>query len=224
MKGSATSFKRRLLAWYRSQARSLPWRQTRDPYRIVVSEFMLQQTQVSRVEQFYGRFLQRFPTIEVLSRARPAAVRETWEGLGYYRRAENLHRLARTVVSEHGGVIPRDTETLVTLPGVGRYTAGAVASFAYERRAAAVDTNVMRVLGRYFLKKVQSAGCRVQSTPQAKRIWALASRLLPMRGKTVWEFNQALMDLGATICVARRPRCGICPVRIGCRTGASARK
>lgn len=217
---ATTSFKRRLLAWYRSQARSLPWRETRDPYRIVVSEFMLQQTQVSRVKQFYGRFLERYPTIQALSRARPASVRETWQGLGYYRRAENLHRLAQTVVKHHRGIIPPDPETLVTLPGVGRYTAGAVASFAYERRAAAVDTNVARVLGRYFLPSVQSTEGRGQSTPQAKRIWALASNLLPMRGKTVWEFNQALMDLGATICVARRPKCGTCPVRAGCRSGA----
>ena len=218
---AANSFKRRLLAWYRSQARNLPWRRTRDPYRIVVSEFMLQQTQVSRVEQFYPRFLARYPTIESLSRARPSAVREVWQGLGYYRRAENLHRLARAVVQHHRGIIPDDPATLVTLPGVGRYTAGAVASFAYEKRAAAVDTNVIRVLGRYFLKSVQRAERRVQRTSQAKRIWSLASRLLPIRGKTVWEFNQALMDLGATICVARRPKCGTCPVRAGCRSGTS---
>jgi A/G-specific adenine glycosylase len=214
---AANSFKRRLLAWYRSQARNLPWRRTRDPYRIVVSEFMLQQTQVSRVEQFYSRFLARYPTVEALSRARATSVREAWEGLGYYRRAENLHRLAQTVVEEHGGVIPSDTQTLVRLPGVGRYTAGAVASFAYEKRAAAVDTNVVRVLGRFFKKGKRERG-RAKSTSQAREIWGLAQDLLPRRGSTVWEFNQALMDLGATICVARRPKCSDCPVSIGCQT------
>ena len=147
---NALSFKRRLLRWFRSDGRDLPWRRTRDPYRVLVSEFMLQQTQVSRVSEFYPRFLERFPTIESLAQARPKHVREAWDGLGYYRRAVNLHRLARTVVEEHDGVIPDHPHDLSDLPGVGRYTAGAVASFAYEKRTAAVDTNVARVLGRVF--------------------------------------------------------------------------
>lgn len=209
---NANRFKRRLLAWYRAVARDLPWRHTRDPYRIVVSEFMLQQTQVARVLEYYPRFLNRFPTVATLAHAPPAAVREAWAGLGYYRRAENLHQLARTVVTDHAGVIPDDPDTLETLPGVGRYTAGAVATFAYERRAPAVDTNVARVLGRVFRVRLP-AGAR-----RTKRLWSLAGQLLPQRPKTTWEFNQALMDLGATICVARKPRCGVCPVAPACRT------
>ena len=209
-------FKRALLRWYRAHARSLPWRETRDPYRVLVSEFMLQQTQVSRVLDFYPRFLTRFPTVERLARARPGAVREAWEGLGYYARAANLHALARTVVKDHGGAIPSDPARLRDLPGVGRYTAGAVASFAYERRAAAVDTNVARVLGRAF-SAARSGAARQRGSETA--LWTLALRLLPRSRRTAWEFNQALMDLGARICVARRPRCPECPVRPACRTG-----
>ncbi|MBI4502801.1 MAG: A/G-specific adenine glycosylase [Gemmatimonadetes bacterium] len=207
------------MKWYRNQARDLPWRLTRDPYRVIVSEFMLQQTQVSRVEQYYPRFLARYPTLEALSRAPASAVREAWDGLGYYRRAENLHRLARVVVDEHRGTIPADPATLVTLPGVGAYTAGAVASFAYERREAAVDTNVARVLRRVFFKGVKREEGRGKSTNRTKEIWALAETLLPRKGRTVWEFNQALMDLGATVCIARKPKCQMCPVQSACRTG-----
>jgi A/G-specific adenine glycosylase len=209
---NANRFKRRLLAWYRAQARDLPWRRTRDPYRIVVSEFMLQQTQVSRVLDFYPRFLSRFPTIDALARARPNAVREAWDGLGYYRRAENLQRLARTVVNDYAGIVPDDPETLETLPGVGRYTAGAVASFAYERPAPAVDTNVARVLARVFRVRLPKGAKR------DRRLWTLAEQLVPKRGKAAWDFNQALMDLGATVCVARKPRCHSCPVTTACMT------
>jgi len=216
------AFKRRLLSWYRKQARDLPWRRTRDPYRILVSEFMLQQTQVSRVQQYYGKFLARYPTLRALSRARPSAVREMWEGLGYYRRAENLHRLAQTVMDRHAGVVPSDPGVLVTLPGVGKYTAGAVATFAYERRAAAVDTNVARVVSRVFGMGKREEG-RGKSTAVVKQIWTLTTQLLPKEGRTVWEFNQALMDLGATVCVARSPKCEICPVRVGCRGRRSPR-
>lgn len=145
-------FRRRLLAWYRRAARDLPWRRTRDPYAVVVSEFMLQQTQVSRVLEYWPRFLARYPTVERLARARPAAVREAWDGLGYYRRAANLHRLAQVVVKEHDGRLPSDVGALRELPGVGHYTAGAVACFAYEHPAATVDTNVARVLARVFGK------------------------------------------------------------------------
>jgi A/G-specific adenine glycosylase len=208
---NARQFKRALLRWYRRDGRDLPWRETRDPYRVVVSEFMLQQTQVNRVLEYYPRFLRRFPTLAALARARPAAVREAWEGLGYYRRAENLHRLARTVVRDHAGAIPDDPTALQALPGVGRYTAGAVAAFAYERRAAAVDTNVRRVLRRVFGDGADKAD---------RRVWDLAERLLPRSRTVAWEFNQALMDLGARICVARKPRCPECPVRVACRTGS----
>jgi len=229
---SAGRFKRRLLAWYRKQARDLPWRQTRDAYRVVVSEFMLQQTQVSRVEQFYPRFLERYPTIEDLAKARPKAVRESWEGLGYYARARNLHQLAKDVVANHNGELPKDPETLRTLPGVGAYTAGAVAAFAYEKREPAVDTNVVRVLSRVFWRDPSVGGRRRAKAGEASRraslalprlsssaLWALARSLLPKRGAVVWEFNQALMDLGATVCTARVARCEICPVKPVCKTG-----
>jgi A/G-specific adenine glycosylase len=210
---NALRFKRALLKWFRANGRDLPWRATRDPYQVTVSEFMLQQTQVTRVLEYYPRFLSRFPTVHALARSRPRAVREAWEGLGYYRRAENLHRLAQTVVREHGGTIPADPDALATLPGVGPYTAGAIATFAYERRSAAVDTNVARVLSRAF-----SAGGRAGG-PAGGRIWELAERLLPRSRSVAWEFNQALMDLGARICVARKPRCPECPVKRACRTG-----
>lgn len=200
----ASAFRRKLLAWYRTAARDLPWRRTRDPYRVLVSEFMLQQTQVSRVLDYYDRFLARYPSVHALARARPAAVREAWDGLGYYRRAANLHRLAKEVVREHAGVVPSEPEALLELPGVGPYTAGAVAAFAYERPAAAVDTNVARVLRRVF-------GCRT-----AKSTRALAERLQPRRGKTAWTFNQALMELGALVCSARAPKCSDCPVNRVC--------
>lgn len=206
-------FKRRLLKWYREQARALPWRTTRDPYRVLVSEFMLQQTQVRRVLEYYPRFIRRFPTLDALARARPRAVRETWEGLGYYRRAHNLHRLAQTVARDHGGEIPDRPDQLLRLPGVGAYTAGAVATFAYERREPAVDTNVARVLRRVFRPRLP-AGAK-----GTRALQSLARSLLPRRPRTTWEFNQALMDLGATTCVARAPRCGACPVRPVCRTG-----
>jgi A/G-specific adenine glycosylase len=200
----AAAFRRRLLAWYRRAARDLPWRRTRDPYRVLVSEFMLQQTQVSRVLEFYPRFLRRYPSLEALARARPARVREAWEGLGYYRRAVNLHRLARTVVREHGGRLPSEPDALERLPGVGPYTAGAVAVFAYEMPVPAVDTNVARVLRRAF-------GCRT-----AKQIRATATALQPRRGKSAWALNQALMELGALVCTARAPKCEACPVNRLC--------
>jgi len=218
--GPHAAFKRRLLTWYRKQARDLPWRSTRDPYRILVSEFMLQQTQVSRVMHFYPRFLTRYPTLQSLSRAAPTAVRESWEGLGYYRRAQNLQHLAQIVVRQHAGVIPDDRATLLELPGVGPYTAGAIASFAFHRREAAVDTNVARVLGRVFLGDGKRKKTTGNSKNGLKEIWELARTLLPRKGPIVWEFNQALMDLGATICVARKPRCVVCPVRSTCKTGA----
>jgi A/G-specific adenine glycosylase len=206
------AFRRKLAAWFRKHGRDLPWRRTRDPYHVAVSEFMLQQTQVSRVEEYYPRFLSRYPTVRHLARATPAMVRESWEGLGYYRRAANLHALARTVVREHGGTIPSDPETLRALPGVGPYTAGAIATFAYERAEAAVDTNVARVIRRAFHP-------RRAKDPNDRVVWATARRLVPRAGSAAWTFNQAIMELGATICTARIAKCGECPVRGVCRTG-----
>src|SRR2546426_10838041 len=147
----AQVFTRKLLAWWARAARDLPWRKTRDPYRVLVSEFMLQQTQVSRVAEYYPRFLERFPDLETLARARPRAVREAWDGLGYYARARNLHSLAKDVTRRHDAKLPDDPEELRKLPGIGPYTAGAVASFAYEKPVPAVDTNVARGLRRVFL-------------------------------------------------------------------------
>ena len=206
-------FRRRLLRWFERHGRDLPWRRTRDPYRVLVSEIMLQQTQVSRVEGFYARFLERYPTIHALARARPRAVRESWDGLGYYRRAANLHRLARTVVAEHGGAVPGDVDALRRLPGVGRYTAGAVASFAYEQAEPAVDTNVARVIQRAFHPRLRGAR-------KNRRVWETAARLVPSRGSRAWAFNQAIMELGALVCTARVAHCERCPVRGVCRTGA----
>ena len=209
--------RRRLLVWFERTARDLPWRRTRDAYRILVSEFMLQQTQVRRVLEYYPRFLARFPSVGHLARARPRAVREAWDGLGYYARARNLHALAKQV-SGAGGEVPDDPAELIKLPGVGRYTAGAVACFAYEKPVAAVDTNIARVIRRVFIG--ERGGARRTLMP---RIWRLAEELVPRNGKAAWRFNQAMMELGATVCVARKPKCPECPVRGQCRTGAARR-
>ena len=216
---NAQAFTRKLLRWWSRAARDLPWRRTRDPYRVLVSEFMLQQTQVSRVEEYYPRFLERFPNLESLARARPRAVREAWEGLGYYARASNLHALARMVSEDLDGALPDKPEELIKLPGIGPYTAGAVASFAYEKRVPAVDTNVGRVMRRVFFgdRKVPLPA------PRSQEIWALARALVPKNGKRAWKFNQAVMELGALICVARKPKCPECPVRPMCRTGKTRR-
>lgn len=206
------AFRRRLARWFRREGRDLPWRRTRDPYQVLVSEFMLQQTQVSRVTEYYARFLGRYPTVQHLAEARPQEVREVWEGLGYYRRASNLHRLAQVVVQERNGEIPRDTEELRRLPGVGRYTAGAVSTFAYEMATPAIDTNVGRVIRRAFHP-------RARGTAGEKRIWATGLRLVPRAGTPAWTFNQGIMELGALICTARVAHCGRCPVRAVCRMG-----
>lgn len=214
---SALEFRRRLLRWFRRHGRDLPWRRTRDPYAVLVSEVMLQQTQVSRVEDYWPRFLARFPTVGALARARPAAVRESWEGLGYYRRAHNLHRLAKVVSEDQGGVIPSEPEALRRLPGVGRYTAGAVASFAFERAEPAVDTNVARVLRRAFHPRARGAA-------GDRRLWDAAAALHTRHGRSAWAVNQAVMELGALVCTARVARCGICPVRSECKTGRKGLK
>ena len=204
------AFGPKLRAWYRRHARDLPWRRTRDPYAILVSELMLQQTQVSRVLDFYHRFLERFPTVEALAGARESQVVTQWEGLGYYARARNLHKLSRAVVREG---FPTDPVGLRQLPGIGAYTAGAVATFAFERRAALVDTNVARVLTRVFAPRLHPKRARDQ-----KAIWAIAEATLPRTGKATWTHNQALMELGALVCTARVKRCAACPVRGICKS------
>ena len=208
---NARAFRRRLLAWYRRHRRDLPWRATRDPYAILVSEIMLQQTQVARVETYWTRFVDRYPTVGDLAAASADAVRESWDGLGYYARARNLHAAARAIVRDHAGAFPRDPGALRRLPGIGRYTAAAVASIAFGRDVGTVDTNVARVLARAF--RVRG---RAKSARRARRLWALADALVPAGRAGDW--NQALMDLGATICSARAPRCGRCPVAPVCRS------
>lgn len=205
-----------LRRWFRANGRDLPWRKTRDPYHILVSELMLQQTQVSRVVPKYAEFLATFPTLHHVARAKSKRVTEAWSGLGYYARARNLHALAK-VVTAHGrdaqGTLPPDAEALRALPGVGAYTAGAVSSFAYERRAELVDTNVARVLKRVFAPELD-----VKSGRDQKRLWSIARQLLPRTGRATWTHNQALMELGALVCTARVARCGECPVRTVCTT------
>jgi A/G-specific adenine glycosylase len=214
------TFGTRLRRWFRANGRDLPWRATRDPYHVLVSELMLQQTQVSRVVPKYAEFLEQFPTLHHVARARPARVTEAWAGLGYYARARNLHALARLVTDggrDAAGTLPPDAADLRALPGIGAYTAGAVSSFAYERRAELVDTNVARVIKRVFAPEVD-----LKSGAGQKRLWSIAREILPRTGKACWTHNQAVMELGALICTARVARCGVCPVRTVCATHGTA--
>lgn len=200
-----------LLPWFRKNRRNLPWRKTRDPYAIWVSEVMLQQTRVETVVDYYRRFLRRFPTVEALARAPESAVLKSWEGLGYYGRARNLHRAAKLVVENHGGRVPRDPEAFGALPGVGPYIRGAVMSIAYGLPEPILDGNVKRVLARYFALK--------EPLPKAEpRLWRLAEEVLDRRRPG--EFNQAFMELGATVCTPRNPKCSECPLGEGCEARA----
>ena len=212
----AKVFSSSLRRWFRRNSRDLPWRRTRDAYEVLVSELMLQQTQVSRVVDYYDRFLKRFPTLAHVGRAKQSKVMEAWEGLGYYARARNLHKLA-IQVSDKGrdatAQLPDSPTALRRLPGIGAYTAGAVASFAYERRAPLVDTNVARVLERVF-----APGTKTKTTVGSKKIWAIAERVLPRTGRAGWTHNQALMELGALVCTARVRHCTVCPVNRQCRS------
>jgi A/G-specific adenine glycosylase len=206
----ARRLRRLLLGWYARNRRRLPWRGTRDPYAVLVSEVMLQQTQVTRVKALYPRFLARYPTLEDLAAAPLDAVRESWGGLGYYARVRNLHAAARAIVAEHGGRVPRVPEALRRLPGIGRYTAGAVASLAFGMAVPAVDTNAARVLARVFgLHRRKGA-----AAARERRLWALAAALVAPGRAADW--NQALMDLGAMVCTARVPRCAACPAARVC--------
>lgn len=207
-------FRRHLAAWFRHHGRDLPWRRTRDPYQILVSEVMLQQTQVARVTEYWPRFLAQFPTVARLAKASPKRVREAWDGLGYYRRAENLRLAARLVVTHHDGEVPHQLATLRSLPGIGAYTAGAVASFAFELAQPAIDTNVARVLRRAFHPRLRSGAAG------DRRLWDTAKELVPRAGIAAWTTNQALMELGALVCTARVMKCDICPVRRECKTGS----
>lgn len=197
-----------LLAWYRRHGRRLPWRRTRDPYRILVSEVMLQQTQVDRVIPYYRAWLRRWPTVRTLAHARLSEVIRAWSGLGYNRRAVNLHRTAQTIVRVWQGRVPAAVADLETLPGIGAYTARAVAAFAFKQRVAFIDTNVRRVLGRVLLGK-PFPGMTDDAALRPR-----LERLIPLRTPDLW--HHALMDLGATVCLPR-PRCAACPLRRRCR-------
>ncbi len=201
-------WRQRLLAWYDGNARDLPWRQDRDPYRVWLSEVMLQQTRVGAVLEHYRRFLQRFPTVQRLAAAREASVLAAWSGLGYYRRARMLHAAAKVVVKKHQGSFPGTAAGLRDLPGIGRYTAAAIASIAFNAPTAVVDGNVERVLGRVF----------GDNLPE-EDLWQAAKDLLSRARPG--DFNQAMMELGATVCLPRQPRCSVCPVLELCATRGS---
>ena len=203
-------FRRRILAWYRKNGRDLPWRRTRDPYEILVSEVMLQQTQVDRVLPKYHEWLDRYPTFAALAAAPEPEVVHTWYPLGYNIRPRRLHAIARETVANHNGALPGDEATLRSFKGIGPYTAGAVMSFAFGKRAAILDTNVARVLYRVFVGRGDP-----RSHALEKRLWEISRTVLPHRH--VFDFNQALMDFGATVCSARKPACPACPLSARCR-------
>jgi len=204
-------FRRRLLAWYRANGRDLPWRRTEDPYHILVSEVMLQQTQVDRVLPKYHEWLDRYPSLAALAAADRDEVREAWRPLGYNIRPQRLQAIAHESVLRYGGELPSDEETLLSFKGIGAYTAGAIRSFAFHQRAAILDTNVARVLFRVFIGRGDP-----KASAMRKRLWAVSETLVPH--KHVFDFNQGLMDLGATVCVARKPKCAACPMTALCRS------
>ena len=205
------TFRRKLRAWFDRNARDLPWRRTRDPYAVWVSEIMLQQTQVETVKPYFNRFMAALPTIEALAAADEQQVLRLWEGLGYYRRARQLHVAARKVVAEHGGRFPSDPEAVARLPGIGRYTAGAILSIAFDQRRPILEANTVRVFSRLLAYDGQTTSAAGQ-----KLLWAAAEAVLPMR--EVGHFNQALMELGSEVCRGRAPMCEECPVARLCET------
>ncbi|HET7220618.1 MAG TPA: A/G-specific adenine glycosylase [Vicinamibacterales bacterium] len=202
-------FRRRLLDWYRRNGRDLPWRKTSDPYHILVSEVMLQQTQVDRVLPKYAEWLHKYPTLEALAAAPESDVSATWRPLGYNIRPRRLHAIARESMARYGGQLPSDEETLRSFKGIGEYTAGAVLSFAFGQRAAILDTNVARVLFRIFVGRGDP-----KAHAMRRHLWDLSRAVLPRA--QVFDFNQALMDFGATLCTARKPQCLLCPMRRSC--------
>src|SRR5215467_6025339 len=200
-------FRNRLLTWYRRHGRDLPWRKTADPYHILVSEIMLQQTQVDRVLPKYSEWLEKYPS---LASAPEQEVARTWYPLGYNVRPKRLQSIAREAVAKYGGQLPSDRETLLSFKGIGEYTAGAIRSFAFRERAAILDTNVARVLFRVFVGRGDP-----KSHAMKRHLWDVSAALVPSRH--VFDFNQALMDFGAMVCVARNPKCLVCPMAKDCR-------
>ena len=206
---SLASLRQALLAWFDAHARAFPWRQNRNPYRIWVSEVMLQQTQASTVVPYFNRFIARFPAVESLAAAPVAEVLKAWEGLGYYRRAHNLHKAAQIIVAEHGGVVPNEQRALLSLPGIGRYTAGAIRSIAFDQPAPVLDGNIKRVISR-----LDDLEANIDEAATQRRLWTRAAELVdPQRPG---DFNEALMELGAAICLPRNPACHLCPVQDLC--------
>ncbi len=202
-------FRAKLLGWYRVHGRSLPWRETSDPYHILVSEVMLQQTQVDRVLPKYHEWLEKFPTLDALAAADEAFVDRTWRPLGYNIRPRRLQAIAREAVARFDGALPSDEDTLLSFKGLGRYTVGAIRSFAFRERAAILDTNVARVLFRVFVGHGDQ-----KSHATINQLWTISEAVLPK--KHVFDFNQALMDFGATCCTARKPQCLVCPMQRFC--------
>jgi A/G-specific adenine glycosylase len=204
------AFRRSLVNWYRRNGRDLPWRRTHDPYAVLVSEFMLQQTQVAIVIPYYHKWLHRFPDFASLARASENVVLRTWQGLGYYARARNLHATAKTVMDRHRGNFPPEIEQMRQFSGIGKYTAHAVASFAFNQSVPIVEANTARVLARIFNLRES-----IDSYLGRRTLWQNAANLLPKADAAT--FNSALLDLGALICVARKPKCDVCPVKAFCR-------
>ena len=205
------AFRRRVFRWFDKHQRELPWRKTDDPYCVWVSEIMLQQTQVVTVIPYFEKFLKRFPDVYALAAADEATVLRYWEGLGYYRRARQMHRAAQVVVEEHQGILPRQSQTLQALPGIGRYTAGAILSIAHDQREPILEANTIRLLARLIALDEPTTTAASQAT-----LWDVAEELLPR--KRVGAFNQGLMELGSLVCTPRNPECTDCPVARHCRT------
>jgi A/G-specific adenine glycosylase len=208
-KNKLTSLQKSVRRWYARSGRDLPWRQTRDPYAIMVSEFMLQQTSVTAVIPYYREWIRRFPSIEALAQTGEEEVLRAWEGLGYYSRARNLRAAAKEIVDRFGGKFPRNAHDLLSLPGVGRYTAAAILTFAFDEPVGIVEANTTRLLSRLF-----NVTAPVDTTPGREQLWEHANRIVPKQN--AGEFNSALMDLGALVCVPQRPRCPACPVQSSC--------
>lgn len=206
-----------LLAWYYTNKRDLPWRKTRSPYKIWVSEIMLQQTRVETVIPYYFRFLDLFPHIKNLAEADLQQALKVWEGLGYYSRVRNMHKAAKVIVEKYHGKFPETFAEIVKLPGIGRYTGGAIASIAFQEPVPVVDGNVKRVLARFFEIEME-----INSTNAKKRFWELATELVSK--DTPGDFNQALMELGATVCLPKNPMCDSCPIAFECRAKQKKRQ
>jgi A/G-specific adenine glycosylase len=207
---NVSAFRRSLLHWFRDHGRDLPWRKTRDPYAILVSEFMLQQTQVATVIPYYNRWLCRFPDFGSVARASQNDVLHGWQGLGYYNRVRNLHAAAKIVQDRYRGFFPSDIPAIRKLPGVGRYTANAVAIFAFHQPVPIVETNTARLLARLF-----DIRASIDSAIGREKLWKSAGRLIPRRNAA--GFNSALIDLGALVCLSGKPKCNVCPVKKFCR-------